>query len=52
MVAAAKIAIGTVRDWLEKGDNLQKADKMVFAVYTDLEQEAYSKLMPQIFPSA
>lgn len=50
MVPAAKIALGTVRRWLEAPDVLDRVDRVVFCTFTDLEMTAYTALWPHFFP--
>ncbi len=50
MVPAAKIALGTVRRWLEAPGVLDRVDRVVFCTFTDLEMTAYTALWPHFFP--
>ena len=50
MVPAAKIALGTVRRWLEAPGVLDRVDRVVFCTFTDLEMAAYTALWPYFFP--
>jgi len=49
---ASRVALKTVRDWLEDGDNLTKLDKVIFCTYLNREEKCYEELMPQYFPPA
>jgi O-acetyl-ADP-ribose deacetylase (regulator of RNase III) len=51
MVPAAKIALGTIRQWLDQPGMLEQVDQVVFCTYTDLEMQAYTSLWPQFFPN-
>lgn len=48
LVNASKIAIGTVREWLEK--NHDKVDRIIFVVFLEREQQVYEELLSQYFP--
>jgi len=49
---AARIALSTVRKWLEKDDNKNKVDRIIFCTFLDKEQVCYTTLMPEYFPPA
>ncbi len=47
---ACKVALRTVRDWLETDKNYKKIDRIVFCIFTDVDLEIYEKQMPKFFP--
>lgn len=49
---SARVAIKTVRRWLEIGNNKTKIDKIVFACYMDYEVKVYEKWMQKYFPTS
>jgi O-acetyl-ADP-ribose deacetylase (regulator of RNase III) len=50
MAAAANIALGAVRRWLDEPEQLDSVERVVFCVYTDLEMTAYTALWSHYFP--
>lgn len=49
--SATRIAMNTVREFLEDKDNLNKTDKIIFVVFNSAKHiESYSRLMPMYFP--
>jgi len=47
---AAKVALTTVRDWLQNNDN--SMDMVVFDIWEDRDLKIYQNLIPTIFPSS
>lgn len=47
---ASKIALKTIREWLEANENYKKVDRLIFVVFLDKEQKCYESLMPKYFP--
>ncbi|OHT14448.1 O-acetyl-ADP-ribose deacetylase MACROD1 [Tritrichomonas foetus] len=47
---AANIALESVRLFLEKKDNIQKTDRIIFIVFTPEESHLYMNLFPSFFP--
>jgi ADP-heptose:LPS heptosyltransferase len=46
--AAAQIALGTIREWLE--ENHDRVDRIIFCMFADDEEEIYQELLPSYFP--
>eukprot|EP01116_Phalansterium_solitarium_P018673 TRINITY_DN5037_c0_g1_i2.p1 TRINITY_DN5037_c0_g1~~TRINITY_DN5037_c0_g1_i2.p1 ORF type:complete len:638 (+),score=231.06 TRINITY_DN5037_c0_g1_i2:95-1915(+) len=51
LVPASRIALQTVRDWLQTGDNRHKVDAIVFCTFLDKELRCYEQLLPHYFPT-
>eukprot|EP00026_Physarum_polycephalum_P007949 Phypoly_transcript_08022.p1 GENE.Phypoly_transcript_08022~~Phypoly_transcript_08022.p1 ORF type:complete len:397 (+),score=60.37 Phypoly_transcript_08022:115-1305(+) len=49
---STRVAMKTIRKWLEHGDNRNKFDKIVFVCYEKYEMREYEKWMQKYFPSA
>eukprot|EP01006_Ploeotia_vitrea_P013003 TRINITY_DN34200_c0_g1_i1.p1 TRINITY_DN34200_c0_g1~~TRINITY_DN34200_c0_g1_i1.p1 ORF type:complete len:453 (-),score=44.08 TRINITY_DN34200_c0_g1_i1:812-2170(-) len=49
---ATHIALKTVREWLETGNNADKVDRIIFACYQSHELAAYEEILPTYFPPA
>ncbi|KAG9396918.1 Macro domain [Carpediemonas membranifera] len=49
---AARIAIETIKAWLEDGDNSDAVDKILLVLFTDQDIAAYAALVPTLFPQA
>ncbi|TPX65502.1 hypothetical protein SpCBS45565_g05162 [Spizellomyces sp. 'palustris'] len=47
---AAKVALGTVRSWLETDNNAEKVDKILFCLFMSVDVQAYLELMDRYFP--
>jgi O-acetyl-ADP-ribose deacetylase (regulator of RNase III) len=47
---ATRVALDTVRKWLEKDDNYKKVDRIIFVVFLDKEEAMYDTLVPYYFP--
>jgi len=47
---AAKVAIHTVRTWLDEDDNYKHVNRVVFCVYTKDDLKIYRHYMPRYFP--
>ncbi|KNC99527.1 uncharacterized protein SPPG_04918 [Spizellomyces punctatus DAOM BR117] len=47
---AAKVALGTVRRWLETDSNAEKVDKIVFCLFMSVDVQSYLELMDRYFP--
>jgi len=47
---SAQVVLQTTRRWLEKDNNRDKIDKIVFVFWRDTEELYYSKWMPSVFP--
>jgi len=47
---AARVALGTVRAWLEKPENRRGVQRILFVTFTPRETEVYNSLMPLYFP--
>lgn len=47
--AAAEVALGTVRQWLQSDENLAALDVIVLNVFTQDNQRAYHRLFPTFF---
>jgi O-acetyl-ADP-ribose deacetylase (regulator of RNase III) len=45
MVDAAKVAVQTVTEWLERNNHVAKIEKVVFVVFNELEETIYKKLV-------
>ena len=50
LVRATRIALRTVRRWLETDGNADLVDRIIFCTYRDVEMEVYEKLLPSYFP--
>ncbi|GAM22171.1 hypothetical protein SAMD00019534_053460, partial [Acytostelium subglobosum LB1] len=50
LVEAAHIAIGTVRQWLERTP-ADRVDRIVFCVFTDTDKTIYTNLLQSYFPA-
>lgn len=48
---AALVALSTVREWLNKPENTNSIDKIVFDLYTTADYEIYDSVFSQYFPS-
>lgn len=48
--AAAKVVLKTVREWLDKEDNADKIDRIIFCLFLDIDQRIYAEEMPKYFP--
>lgn len=48
--AAARVALSTVRDWLEAEENALKVDRIIFCLFLDIDVRLYEKLLPEYFP--
>jgi O-acetyl-ADP-ribose deacetylase (regulator of RNase III) len=46
---AAKVALGTVKKWLDDPENDKKIDMIVFNVWTEKDLEIYNTLAPTVF---
>ncbi|KAJ3043204.1 O-acetyl-ADP-ribose deacetylase macrod1 [Rhizophlyctis rosea] len=46
--AAAKVAIGTVRKWMEL--NPEKIDRVIFCIFLPIDDSLYKKYVPAFFP--
>ena len=46
---AAKVALETVKKWLEEGENAKAVDLIVFNVWTAKDLEIYTKMGPIVF---
>eukprot|EP01090_Pellita_catalonica_P017205 TRINITY_DN513_c0_g1_i1.p1 TRINITY_DN513_c0_g1~~TRINITY_DN513_c0_g1_i1.p1 ORF type:complete len:462 (-),score=118.48 TRINITY_DN513_c0_g1_i1:18-1403(-) len=49
---ASRVALDTIRKWLETGDNKDKVDRIIFCTFLDKEIYCYEHLMPAYFPPA
>ncbi len=49
---ATRVALDTVRKWLERPYNRKKLDRVIFVVCNDEEEQLYSELMPIYFPKS
>jgi len=47
---SAQIVLQTTRRWLEKDNNRDKIDRIIFVFWRDVEEVYYSKWMPSVFP--
>lgn len=47
---AARVALGTVRRWLEHPANRRRVQRIVFVTFTPHETDVYNQLMPLFFP--
>jgi len=47
---ATRIALSTVRRWLETGNNRTKVNLVVFVLYKDRDNACYEQIMPEYFP--
>ncbi|XP_063958099.1 ADP-ribose glycohydrolase MACROD1-like [Lytechinus pictus] len=45
---ACRVALGTVRDWLE--ENHEEMDRIVFCVFLEKDLKIYERLLPTFFP--
>jgi TATA box-binding protein-associated factor RNA polymerase I subunit A len=50
LLNAAKVALSTVRAWLEEGDNATHVDQILFVNFKEEEELVYETLMPEFFP--
>jgi len=48
--ASAQVVLQTTRRWLEKDNNRDKIDRIVFVFWRDIEELYYSKWIPSVFP--
>eukprot|EP00117_Sycon_ciliatum_P024615 scpid69605/ scgid20618/ O-acetyl-ADP-ribose deacetylase MACROD1; MACRO domain-containing protein 1; Protein LRP16 len=48
--AAAHVALGTVRQFLETADNASKVDRIIFCVFLTSDHRLYHELLPVYFP--
>ncbi|CDW54672.1 Macro domain containing protein [Trichuris trichiura] len=46
---ACEVALQTVKQWLETGDNLQALDRIIFCVFLDEDRALYEELVPKYF---
>eukprot|EP01126_Amoeba_proteus_P050277 TRINITY_DN5926_c0_g3_i3.p1 TRINITY_DN5926_c0_g3~~TRINITY_DN5926_c0_g3_i3.p1 ORF type:complete len:310 (-),score=119.73 TRINITY_DN5926_c0_g3_i3:129-932(-) len=46
---AAHVALQSVREWLESGNNQDKIDRIIFCLFTDEDEAIYSKLMLECY---
>jgi Macro domain len=49
-VNAAKVALSTVRRWLETDNNADSLDSIVFCTFLDVDKSIYEQLMTAFFP--
>jgi len=47
---SAQIVLQTTRRWLEKDNNRDKIDRIIFVFWRDIEEVYYNKWMPSVFP--
>lgn len=47
---AANVALETVRDWLDKSDNKESIERIIFCLFLDNDIEIYNRLMFTYFP--
>jgi len=47
---AARVALGTVREWLQKRENRNSVQRILFVTFTPRETDVYNRLMPVFFP--
>ena len=47
---AARVALDTVRRWLERRENRVRVQRIVFVTFTQHETDVYNQLMPLYFP--
>jgi len=47
---AARVALGTVRKWLQNKENRNIVQRILFVTFTPRETEVYNNLMPVFFP--
>jgi len=47
---AARVALGTVRSWLQNPENRKCVQRILFVTFTQRETDVYNKLMPIFFP--
>jgi len=47
---AARVALGTVRKWLQDVENRNCVQRILFVTFTPRETDVYNKLMPVFFP--
>jgi len=47
---AARVALGTVRKWLQQKENRDCVQRILFVTFTPRETEVYNNLMPIFFP--
>jgi len=47
---AARVALSTVRKWLQNAENRNSVDRILFVTFTARETEVYNNLMPVFFP--
>ncbi|XP_784605.2 ADP-ribose glycohydrolase MACROD1 [Strongylocentrotus purpuratus] len=45
---ASRVALGTVREWLE--ENPEEVDRIVFCIFLDRDLKVYERLLPTFFP--
>eukprot|EP01102_Stenamoeba_stenopodia_P020531 TRINITY_DN8044_c0_g1_i1.p1 TRINITY_DN8044_c0_g1~~TRINITY_DN8044_c0_g1_i1.p1 ORF type:complete len:256 (-),score=43.54 TRINITY_DN8044_c0_g1_i1:55-822(-) len=50
LYSAVHVALSTVREWLEAGDNQDVFELIIFCMYNDKEVGAYESLTPTYFP--
>jgi len=50
--AACNVALRTVRRWLEKEENYEKIDRVVFCLFLQKDQDIYKKMLPIVFPAS
>lgn len=48
--AAGHVALKTVRTWLEKSNNADKVDRIIFCLFLPVDIDVYEKLLPKYFP--
>ena len=48
---ATEIGLSTVRDWLGQSSNWSLLDRMIFAMYSQAEEDVYASLWETYFPS-
>lgn len=48
--SATKVALRTVREWLEDEENRKKVDRIIFVVFLSKDVSVYKKLLPIYFP--
>ena len=47
---AARVALGTVRAWLQRPENRKRVQRILFVTFTQRETDVYNSLMPLYFP--
>jgi len=48
--ASAQVVLQTTRRWLDKDNNREKIDRIVFVFWRDVEEVYYTKWIPSVFP--